>query len=196
MIDARVRKLPLRMNFRAENGVAVFFLASCFFIGSVAGCMVGGFSPSGDLGSTLSGYVDTDRDIIGFFVTLWACSKYHLLILFLASSVAGVFFLPLLCVIRGYLLGCTAASLTAFDGGWLLSLLVVGLPAVFTLPGFFLLCEDGMFTSRRLLVLSAGGAEPRRSVPLYRHCLVAAVLLIIAALLQHFLIPGILTRLL
>jgi hypothetical protein len=117
------------------------------------------------------------------------------LALFLAGSVVGVFFLPLLCVVRGYLLGCTAASLTAFDGGWLLSLLVVGCPPVH-LPGLFLLCEDGMFTSRRLLILSAGGAEPRRSVPLYRHCLTAAVLLVIAALLQHYLIPAVLTRLL
>lgn len=158
--------------------------------------MVGGFSPTGDPGGTLSGYMDTDGDIIGFLGTLWACSKYHLLILFLAGSVTGVFFLPLLCIIRGYLLGCTAASLTAFDGGWLLSLLVVGLPALFTLPGFFLLCEDGMFTSRRLLILSVGGAEPRRAVPIYRHCLIAAVLLIIAAVLQHYLIPGILARLL
>jgi uncharacterized membrane protein SpoIIM required for sporulation len=182
-------------NIRSENnGSFLYLLAFCFLAGSLSGCIVGFLSAPGNGQGALSPYMDQNADLASFFLSLWACSKYHLLALFLAGSVFGALALPLLCVFRGYLLGCAASALTAMKGGFFLSLVVIGLPSIFSLPALILLCDDGMSVSRYILQRSLGRPVQSRHVPLANHLILAAALLTVSALIQQLLIPAFLTR--
>ena len=185
------------INGKGESvSSVIYLLAFCFLGGSLAGCMVGFLSTPGEGLGALGAYADQGEGFSSFILSLWACSKYHLLALLLAGTVFGVLALPLLSVFRGYLLGCAASALTAMDGGLFLSLVVIGLPSLFSLPAFFLLCDDGMAVSRYILLRSLGRPVPVRRVPLANHLVLAAVLLTVSALIQQLLIPAYLSRLL
>jgi hypothetical protein len=177
-------------------GSVIYLLAFCFLAGSLAGCMVGLLSTAGDGLGALGAYADQSEGVTSFFQSLWACSKYHLLALLLAGTVFGVLALPLLSLFRGYLLGCAASALTALDGGFFLSLVVIGLPSLFSLPVFFLLCDDGMAVSQYILLRSLGRPAPARRIPLANHCVLAVVLLTVSALIQQLLIPAYLSHIL
>ena len=124
------------INGKGESvSSVIYLLAFCFLGGSLAGCMVGFLSTPGEGLGALGAYADQGEGFSSFILSLWACSKYHLLALLLAGTVFGVLALPLLSVFRGYLLGCAASALTAMDGGLFLSLVVIGLPSSFFSAG-------------------------------------------------------------
>jgi hypothetical protein len=193
------RKIGMQriIESRGDTGSsAIYLLAFCLLAGSLAGCMVGYLSTPGDGLGALGAYADQSEGVASFFQSLWNSSKFHLLALLFAGTVFGVLALPLLCVFRGYLLGCAASALTALDGGFFLSLVVIGLPSLFSLPAFFLLCNDGMTVSRYIMMRSLGRPAPARRVPLVNHCALAVVLLTVSALIQQLLIPSYLSHLL
>jgi hypothetical protein len=176
---------------RSERAFSLLLLAICFITGAAIGSAVGWMSPSEDVAGTLRSLSDTERGIAGFLGSFWACSKYSLAALFFAGSVFGVFVLPLLAAFRGYLLSCTVASMVSYGCGWLFTAAVVGIPALFALPCFFMLSDDAVFYSKHLLSLCSDGADHRKPPPFALHCLLSALLLVLAALAQQLLIPKI-----
>jgi len=163
----------------------VVLLALCFVIGSAVGCVVSELS---SLEDEFSFPDAVDRNLAGFLSVFWSCAKYSLFAALLAGTVYGLFAIPLLCALRGYLLSCTVASFAA--SGRIFALLFIGLPALFTVPCLFLVGADAMLCSRRLFQVGASGCiPPRLDIPLPLHLAFSAGLLVIATLVQLLLVP-------
>jgi hypothetical protein len=185
-------------TFDHQEGSIFIFLSLCFLAGSVLGSFVGSFSVSDDIFLRIEGITAVSTEAAGYWSSLWNCTRYHILLLLFASSVLGVLFIPILSVMRGYFLSCTAASILCSypQGGWLLSFAVLGIPALITIPCFFVLGIDSFTASGRLLSLTTGGTRPTGPSRLLRHFVVCLALLTIAAALEELLIPDLVSMLL
>ena len=106
--------------------------------------------------TSISGYINQIADATyvppGFLSVLWATGRYHLLVLFLGSSLLGVLCLPVLSGIRGFYLSFSiAAFIRAFGPeGWPVAFALFGVGALITVPCFFLLVSQAFTSSARL----------------------------------------------
>lgn len=180
----RVKRFHYGREFLTLTFLAVFFL-----LGSIAGSIVG----TGQLsareavflkGESIYGY----DSFIGLFLS---CCKYHLVTLLFASSLLGVFLIPLTMAFRGFVLSCTVASITATypEHSFGIIALVLGLPAAFTVPGLFIVGFEGMFFSEKLIALySRRPLRPEYCVQRNR-IIFAFVLVAAAALAEMIIVP-------
>ena len=173
--------------------LALLFL--CFLLGSVLGCFVGSGVEEETEEITKLISQSPDFGIIGYLHSLWQASRYHIVVLLAATSLIGVFVIPLTAFLRGYFLTCAAAAvITALpEHGILAALISCGIGALLTIPSLFLLQLDGFALSKRLRALSAGksGHFSNQNIP--QHMGIAVVCLITAAATDHMLIPWLLS---
>ena len=161
------------------NG-ALLPLFVAFFLGILIGTLTGCISAA----PALEGIV---REGISLASLLWL----PLLAAILGTSTMGYKLIPLLMFLRAYLL---SASFTIMLGSKLAAgevLLRIGLPALFSVPAFFLLCEEAASLSRILclcsessLVRKCGYIQPLR-------LLVVLALLSASAAVQIYILPRI-----
>ncbi|MEG0875786.1 MAG: hypothetical protein RSD32_01840 [Oscillospiraceae bacterium] len=173
-------------NKKYNSCFLVFSL--CFTVGCVLGCFVGSVSGSPENVFHFSGA--PPLGLASFFLIFLRISWFHIFAAALGSSFLGIGFLPILAGVRGYALSLTAASiiLSNQQQGIIMALILLAVPALLSLPCFFIISVDAFFSSRRLLELHRGRSSvPRGKLPI--HCLICAPILILAALLQMKLIP-------
>lgn len=166
---------PLRER---ENGGRALLLLALFFL---AGCFMGSvFGNSSQFPACLSDF--PGMDALGkesFWPTLLSFSKFHIAAFLLGSTYYGALLLPFLCCLRGYAFSRTAAvvvSVTAKDG-FLTALIVLGIPALFSLTCFFVLSLDAFLNARRVLDLVCEKHSPKIPGRLLRAALCVPVLL-------------------
>jgi len=168
-----------------------------FLLGALAGSLFGMFAPSEGLPAAVSGVLEA----VGkktYAQALIGCAGLHLLVLFFSVSLLGLLCIPALSAVRGFTLSCASAAIISVYRlrGAVLSLAVLGVPALLTLPCFFLLAMDGMRFSRRLLRAFSGAASGYERGALPRHLLISAALLPAAAAVEVLLVPSLLNGLL
>ena len=170
----------------------------CFIAGALIGSFLGSFSSSLELPELVTGLVERSAESPGFLLSLWNNSKYCLLVLALATSLLGVALVPLLAAFRGYLLSCAAASvITAYpDGGFALAAVILGLPALFSVPCFMLLSQDALGASKRLWILSSGRTKDSQANAALGHIIVCVLLLAISALAEEYISPALVAAIL
>lgn len=175
---------------RGERGVFMF-LALCFLVGSIIGSFVGSVSLSDDIFLRIEGIIASSHDSPGYISSLWNCSWYHLVLILLASSVLGVAAVPVFTAMRGYILSCTAASIISSypPGGWLIAAVVLGIPALITLPCFMVLASDSLVISGRLLSVASGNTRTGARIHLLKHCVVCFLFLVVTAFIETLLVP-------
>ena len=95
---------------------------------------------------------------MSYFRILLHFIRFHLVVILLASSFLGIALLPLTSCLRGYALSCTAATIISADSknGLIMALLTLGIPAIFSLPCFFVMSVDGYLSSKRIFTLARG----------------------------------------
>ncbi len=175
---------------RNSSGLAILIAVSlCFLAGAVVGALAG--SSQLPTGETL---LPGDGSVYGYDTyagLLFSCSRYHLLVLLFSTSLLGVFLIPATLAFRGFALACSAAWLTAsYDGsGAALSLIILGLPALFTVPGLFATAQWGIQFSVRFLA-----SFTRRPLPAFRRerdnrVLAVCIMLFAAAAVEYFVVP-------
>ena len=160
-----------------------------FIMGSVVGAFVGNLSS----GEYALGLVSASMEpgAAGLLSALWSCGKFHLLVLAAASSLLGVAAVPVLAVMRGYLISCGAAALIAGypDKGFLIVLAIIGLPGMFSVPSFFMLSSWAMQSSARLISAAAGRAKVKSCGSIMIPLLTCICSVSIAAALECFAVP-------
>ncbi|HHU22369.1 MAG TPA: hypothetical protein GXZ52_02985 [Clostridiales bacterium] len=177
-----------------EGGYSVLiFLAVCFLAGALAGAFLSLFISVDSISGLVASYIESPGQSVSFLRVFWDCAKFHLCVLFLAGSVFGVVIIPVIVFLRAYLLSCTAAAIMAVypDVGWVLSIVILGLPALVSMPCLFILSRDAFLASGRLLTLSVGEYRPWLGIPIFKHGLVCIVLLILISLVEKLLIPAV-----
>ncbi len=138
--------------------LAAFALcAVCFALGVVSGTALSSGFAGGDAADRFfSGYVESLRSgavrerLTPLFLGLcW----YHILTFLLGFTMLGVPGIPLISAVRGFTLSFTLATLVRlYDaGGAAAGLVLIGLPALVSVPVFFPLAVDAMCASWELV---------------------------------------------
>ena len=114
---------------------------------------------------SMASYIDQITDgtfpVPGFWSTLWATGRSHLLVVFLGFSLFGVFCLPVAAGVRGFYLSFSiAAFIRAFGaGGWPVAFSLFGVGALITIPCFFILASQAFAASANLGKAALGGGR-------------------------------------
>lgn len=133
----------------------LFLILACFAVGCVLGAFFGSiFSTADFIGYELLPLSDDS----GFFNRTFRFVRFHLFAILLGTSFLGVFFIPVLTMLNGFLFSCASATIiTAYpSGGIIMSLIILCVPSLFSIPCFIALCDDAFFRSARLLSLFRG----------------------------------------
>ena len=175
--------------------LTLVILVAFFLIGSIGGSIIG----TGQLSAGESLFLD-DGNIYGYdnyLGLLVSCSKYHIFALLFSTSLLGVLLIPLTMAFRGFVLSCTVASIAAAypTHSFALIVVVLGIPAVFTVPGLFIIGFEGMLFSERLLSLY-GRRTPRPEYGRRGNRVLAAFILAAAAAAAELLVVPAIVRLL
>lgn len=178
-----------------ENNV-LYGLFVLFILGSILGAFVGVLSGEEHIQAALSPQVLQNSSTVSVWKSLWNHGKFHVLILLCASSVLGVAAVPVLTIVRGYLISCSAALFyTSYpQDGFLLVLVVLGIPGLLTIPSFFMLAVDALLSSRRLLSLSTGIPKSISPTTVMRKTVFCFFFLSVAVMLEQTLVPLLLQK--
>lgn len=165
-----------------------FLMALCFVLGAILGCLMGTTFP----GSAAAAVSLLDFQLIGseFISVFFGFALFNLLAVFLGSSFLGIAFLPILTGARGYILSCSAASIISSpaDGGLIMALITLGVPALVSLPCFFIVVVDAAISSRRLGEIMRGRYAPQKN-KLMLHFFMTLPFLALGTLLEMKLVP-------
>lgn len=143
---------------RPSRGILI---SACFAVGCVLGAFFAGDVLKDGAGELL--LLDLPVENAGAFLKTMRFLGFHFLALFFGTSLTGVFFIPLISMARGFAFSCASASIIAdgAGGGIIMSLVAVGLPALFSVPCFILICEYASSRSKRLIELTKGRGPGR-----------------------------------
>lgn len=160
MIERRLSSVKRNLPLKKENDSSFLLLAFSFLAGCLAGSLIGAFH---GFDSALSDFIGFDAlKSSDFFYIFLSFIRFHIAAFLLGSSFYGVVLLPVLSCLRGYALSCTAAAVISCypNNGIIMAFVILGIPAVLSLPCFFLISTDGFLSSRRILNLVRGNSVP------------------------------------
>lgn len=187
-----------RLDRNLEDFPVLILLLLCFLSGSLLGCFVGGGIESGtdEIAQMVSG--GEVPGFWGFLHRLCTVSQYHVIVLLAATSVIGVFVIPVTSFFRGYFLSCAAAATIASlpEHGIAAAWVSCGINALLTVPSLFLLELDGFGLSKRLRALSAGKSCHFSKGNVSYHLGISAVCLLTASAVDCVLVPKLLAYIL
>lgn len=177
----------------------------CFFLGGLAGCILASYiSGSGSecLIDYLQDFLSEAREETlpapALFPLICEVARWPLLTILLGFTALGVLALPLLFIVRGFLLSFSIASFVRVFGtaGSLLSFLIFGVSGSLALPVLFVLGVQSLTASSHL----AGRAFGERKETCYGksywfHCGLCACALFLCVLLEYFVVPVLVTDL-
>ena len=183
-ILAADRKAPYRGG--SSGGLLI---CVCFALGCVLGAFFAGDVYSGEQSKFL--FSDLPQNDAGAFWEVLRFISFHAAALFLGTSLTGVFFVPLLAVARGFAFSCSSAVIIGSGGGSgvIAGLVSLGLPALFSVPCFIVVCEYAVGRSKRLIALS-NGRSPGYFESRGGALILTIPVLIIGALIDIYLVPA------
>ena len=168
------------MRHLRRVNAALWQLLCAFFAGSLIGTAAGYFSHPLSIGGSAAGHV-------GLASVVWL----PLTVLILGTSTVGYKMIPWLMLLRGYLLSASFSIILGSGAAMESALLSVGLPALFSLPAFFLLCEDAVSVSRIICLCSECSLVRRCSYIQPKRFILSVILLATAAAMQIYILPRI-----
>lgn len=173
---------------------ALLVIAVFFFAGAAAGSAIGSGSAVYDVSFYVGQSMNAPAGLSGFLSLLWTTARFHLLLLALATSFLGFLVVPFVVAFRGYLISCSVASIvaTGAHGSFLLSVLTVGIPALFYIPCFFVLAVDALVSSQQLALARFGPPGSRGQGDISLHLIFSLVLVLLSAAFEQLLLPRLL----
>lgn len=159
--------MELQARLLPRTGIGpVVVLGGCFLTGGLAGSLLAALLSGesvGQLGAYLRDYMDLVLDVGMTRCVLssaWHHGRWILLCVLLGFSGLGVLCLPVLFVLRGFLLSFGISCFFRFFGtaGLVPAVCLFGLPAILWAPGLFRIGARGLH--RSVVRLRQGRSEP------------------------------------
>lgn len=185
---------------------ALLILCAAFLLGGIAGTLLAGRVDGGGgdaLGSYLEGYFSTaltgETVRPALFSLIWETVRWPLFTFVLGLTALGLLGIPLLFLVRGFLLAFAIASFYHVLGltGLAISLVVFGITGLIYIPVLFVLGIQGLLSAGTLAGSILG--EGRRSASPDRIVLIrggfCAAALVCGGLLEYFAVPVLLESL-
>ena len=184
----------------AQGVPALAVTAAFFALGGLAGCLLSLNATQGG-GEAMAGYLDAflrsaqegTLETPALAELLWRSLRWPIAALLMGFSVLGLLGLPVLCFLRGFLL---AFSVTAFSrayagAGLVVAFLLLGIPALASVPAFFVLTSQSFTLS---WALATRGANAPRREPLFQRSIffrlgLCAGAICVSLLLEYCLVP-------
>jgi len=198
----RVRVFNLKDRGRIP---ALIVLSGCFLCGIFAGCLWAD-SVTERGGAVLSEYINGYLTVLrggtagngSLLATLWELFRWPLLTVAFAFTAVGLIAIPVIFLLRGFLLSFSIACLIRVLGstGAILAFFLFGISGVLSLPVLFILGIQGITACRQLCLRLMGTRQ--NTEPIYGNeylirCGFCAVILCICVCLEQFLLPALLT---
>lgn len=179
------------------SNLVLFVLAAVFLIGCFAGCIFA--SQVDDIGnSAMSNYINgylsqlNDKNVNSIML-LWSTVQWPLLLLIFSLTPVGLIGIPVIFLLRGFLLSfAVSAFCRAYDvHGLLLSFIALGITGLLHIPVLFTCGVQGFLTSGTLAgrLLGDSGKQPIIDRVGLIRIAICAVILLFCYLIDRNLIP-------
>ena len=148
--------------YQRDGKICFVLLILGFSIGCLIGSLIG---PGLTYDSWLSDFLGLSKlQNMGVAAAFFHFSRFHLVAFLLGSSFFGIVLIPALSCIRGYVLSFTAASIISAypQNGLIMAAVILGIPALISLPCYFLLSIEGFRSAARIFHLVRGNSSPRK----------------------------------
>lgn len=199
------RRVAKILDLPSSGHTAVLLiLAISFALGVFAGCFLADcVSGEGDeeLRNYFTGFLEYSGSLPNpnLIRVFWSTFRWHIITLCLGISAIGLIGIPVLFVLRGFLLAFSAASFYSVFGleGLLFSFVILGITGIISIPVLFVLGVRGFLASGASAgrLLGTGGKRllvDRSTVLCF--CVCFAVLTI-CALIEYSVLPSIIVSL-
>ena len=183
--------------------MALLVLGAAFLTGGILGCIMALQFGKGE-NVLLVQYIQqclqaTEGSNPSLLLLVWETVRFPGLTVALGFTAAGLIGIPLLFLVRGFLLAFSVSGFVGLfggAGGWL-AFLLLGTGGVLAIPPLFVLGTQGIAASRKLFRRGLGG---RREGEIYSkqyfvRCGLCALFLFICVLLDYCVIPRLLRTL-
>lgn len=182
------------------SAAALLILSIAFLLGGLAGCLLAD-QVGGDGGDLLSDYLEGYLSAVSssgaakpeVLSLLWEIVRWPLLVIALSLTPLGLLGIPVLFLVRGFLLSFAIASFFRVMGGLGLALafVVFGLTGLICVPVLFILGIQGFLSASAMLGRLMG--ESKR-LPLWDRmallrCCVCAAALCVCGFIEYCVVP-------
>ena len=183
-----------------SGGTTLAAIGICFFLGSVAGCLLAaaaGGSGAESLRTYLQGFLSAAGEGSvqppALLPLMWEVLRWPILTVVLGFTALGVLGIPILFSVRGFLLSFAVSSFVRMFGseGCFAAALIFGVSGAVSIPALFVLGVQGLAASARLAGRTIG--ESRRTSPFGRayfmRCGMCAGAFCVCILLEYLAVP-------
>jgi len=193
-----MRKNVLKVLDLPSNGTtaALVIMAVVFFVGGLAGCTLAGRAEGGGE-AALNGYLDGFLNVVAsgemvkpeFILLLWKSIRWPLFVVILGFTPIGLIGVPLLFLVRAFLLSFSIASFFHVSGvsGLLFAFSVFGITGLIYVPVLFLLGIQSFLNAGTIIGRITG--ENRRGAGIKRTnvfcCCVCFLLLFVCCFIEY-----------
>ena len=197
------RRKKWKVDLLSGRAAALILLSILFLVGSVVGCVTAGLirDPSGALLDYVYGYLELlahDGVTPRFVSVLWETMRFPVVAVLLGFTALGTAGLPVLFVVRGFLLCYAVSVFYRILGltGLVLGFVLFGFSALIWMPVLFHLGVQGLLGSYGLFRRAVGdGRYPLRYNGGFLVCCgVCAVALCLCTVLEYLAVPILLQR--
>lgn len=191
MFHFTVLKNPFSRNSlgRSQQTTLPPLLALPFLAGLFIGSVIGLFSDAPREMLSSFGLVTGFDSGKSFLHTVWYSLRFPFLAAILATGMLGTVMIPLLSALRGFTFACSIAAVIrpVTVSSFFFALLSMGLPALISLPAFFLTEADAFSISCKWL--SRDRSAMIQEIPFLRHLFLILLLCTADAVYIRFLMP-------
>ena len=183
-----------------EGTPALVVTATFFALGGLLGCFGAAWSAGSGM-DAMTGYLEQFLSAAqggalrepALWTLVWRAVRWSLAAFLLGFTALGVFGLPVLTAMRGFYLAFSVAAFAqAYGGrGLMTAFLLLGVPALFYIPAFFLLSVQSFSAACVLTGRTAG--QGRRELPYHRdyffRCGVCVAVVCMGIFFERYLVP-------
>ena len=164
-------------------------IAFPFLAGLAAGCVIGLFSCGPQEYLISVGLISADVCGGTFPAALWKAFRFVLIAAFFGTGILGLILIPLLSAVRAFTLACSIGVILQqrSASSIALALCSFGIPALLSLPAFFLAAGDSFVCSRHLLIHDGGSLT--QEIPFLTHAAAVLLLCVAEAVVSCWILP-------
>lgn len=182
------RNVLIEQNCNRERKLHLLIFSLCFLAGGLLGSIAGCGSPW--LLSLADGYLNQNINNFSIVLAILWCVRFQLLAFILGTSYLGTFFIPLLLVLRSFLLSCGSSTIIAAypQNGIIMTLVLVALPALISIPCFWVISSEA-FSSSLSLVRLASGNFIKSNINRFKYFLICLPFMALSVIAEIRIVP-------
>jgi len=192
MLEHKILPTDGNLKHASSQTPRLILISACFLLGCLFGAYFGAHFPAAEFAAS-TGFPILPPITFSTAATLSFLS-FHIIMFFLGTTYLGVFFIPITALLKGFVFSCESATIISTNNSRdvIMALILLGIPAILSVPTFIALGDNAFFRSGNLFALVRGDNSvfPQKSDP---KILLAIPALLLGLLAQFELVPYVLS---